>query len=229
MTQKPEFHAPRRSEISEPLMQLAQQTLDGELSHDDFQLALESAFSSVETTFDDILIELEPNEDNDPDLIEYQWGLSDAVADVATLFQMGLREMAEWKPDENLAPLRVGRLLLEKAESEYLAIQRILERESLFADKKERQRQRKLWPELIQIADKVLSEESKLEDFVRAVSRVESSVCVHLEKTITEDMQTAFYLARKFDGNDKKVIELAEQKIIFSLLRLKEILGLWPK
>lgn len=207
-------------------MVLAQQTVEGEIEYEDFRLALESAYETVNSVFSDMLGELEEEQEQDESLDTYREGLLDAVSDVATLFQMGLTEMSEWEPSENLGPLRVGHLLLEKAENEYLALLRIIEREALFAEADERSRQKNLWGELREVASKVQEGEAEQELFLRTISKVESSLTIHMEKTITEDFQAAFYLARKFENAES--LELAEQKIIFSLLRLKELLGVWP-
>lgn len=149
----------------------------------------------------------------------YREGLMEALDDTFNLLQYGLEELQIYRVGENRAPLRMGRLLLEKGEQEYLALLEIIQKEDTPGC--ERERTTDLWSQLVQEAGRAQLGEITPEDYVETLAWGEWALRAHMDGTF-RDFQRALSTLRIAPHEPGE----AEQKVIVSLHRLREFLGL---
>lgn len=150
----------------------------------------------------------------------YREGLMEALDDTFNLLQYGLEELQIYRVGENRAPLRMGRLLLEKGEQEYLALLEILEKEAEVPGC-ERERTTDLWSQLVHEASRAQRGEIAAEEYVETLAWGEWALRAHMDGTF-RDFQRALGSLRSSPDQPQE----AEQKAIVSLHRLREFLGL---
>lgn len=150
----------------------------------------------------------------------YREGLMEALDDTFNLLQYGLEELQIYRVGENRAPLRMGRLLLEKGEQEYLALLEIIQKEADVPGC-ERERTTDLWSQLVHEAGRAQLGEITPEDYVETLAWGEWALRAHMDGTF-RDFQRALGSLRLAPEQPYE----AEQKVIVSLHRLREFLGL---
>lgn len=149
----------------------------------------------------------------------YREGLMESLDDTFNLLQSGLEELQAYRVGENRAPLRMGRLLLEKGEQEYLALLEIIQSDDEQGCEKERTTN--LWAQLLNEAQKAHAGEITPEEWVETLAWGEWALRAHMDGTF-RDFQRALVSLRHtpdYPGD-------AEQKVMVSLHRLREFLGL---
>lgn len=149
----------------------------------------------------------------------YREGLMEALDDTFNLLQYGLEELQVYRVGENRAPLRMGRLLMEKGEQEYLALLEIIQKDD--APGCERERTTDLWSQLVHEAGRAQLGEITTEDYIETLAWAEWALRAHMDGTF-RDFQRALSTLRAAPHQPDD----AEQKVIVSLTRLREFLGL---
>ncbi|MBX3170152.1 MAG: hypothetical protein KF760_22295 [Candidatus Eremiobacteraeota bacterium] len=150
----------------------------------------------------------------------YREGLMEALDDTFNLLQYGLEELQVYRVGENRAPLRMGRLLLEKGEQEYLALLEIIQKEADVPGC-ERERTTDLWSQLLHEAGRARLGEITPEDYLETLAWGEWALRAHMDGTF-RDFQRALNSLRASPDQPTE----AEQKVLVSLHRLREFLGL---
>ncbi|MBN9417160.1 hypothetical protein ABS71_12765 [bacterium SCN 62-11] len=149
----------------------------------------------------------------------YREGLMEALDDTFNLLQYGMEELQVYRIGENRAPLRMGRLLLEKGEQEYLALLEILQKDDTPGC--ERERTTDLWSQLTYEATRAEQGEITPEEFVETLAWGEWALRAHMDGTF-RDFQRALGSLRDAPSQPHD----AQQKVLVSLHRLREFLGL---
>lgn len=199
-----EFSRPRSSSIADPLLRLAER---GELSPEH----LAQVKLKVDRLNQQLADQLQ--EEDDDEVEEFRIGMLDALSDAFTVMHYGLDELSQFQVGEDPAPLRVGRLLLEKGESEYLSILKEVGRTE--RSSRPGERTSNWWGQLLE------SLKAADEDEVGPVIQsARSTVQDHLDGT-ARDFSQALEIVRTDP-------EEAQRKLLISLLRFREFLGLWP-
>lgn len=197
-----------------PVLELADQMQLGQMTPAAYREGIERAqgrFNRLYGRLTDMLLA-------GRDLEDYRDGLMESLTDTFNILQYGLDELLLYKVGEDRAPIRMGRLLLEKGEQEYLALMEILQGD---APGSEKERTTNLWAQVIGEAEKASKKETTHEEWVETLAWVEWAVRAHMEGTY-RDFQRALGVLRH--NPDKP--EEARHKVMLSLHRLKEFLGL---
>ncbi|MBT9586780.1 hypothetical protein IV102_25780 [bacterium] len=197
-----------------PLLELADQMQLGQLTLDEYKERLAKAqgrFNRLYGRLADTLL-------SGRDLEDYRDGLMESLTDTFNLLQYGLDELLLYRVGEDRAPLRMGRLLLEKGEQEYLALLEILQTD---APGCERERTTNLWAQLVAEAAKASLKEIAHEEWVETLAWGEWALRAHMDGTF-RDFQRALSQLRTQPGSPTE----AQHKMVLSLHRLKEFLGL---
>lgn len=192
-----QFNVPRRSSLAVPLIALAR---ENRLTPEH----LEETRARVEGVYRGVIEQVEA----DGSQVEtYAQGVVAALNDSCTLIFFGLEEMAD--PSR----VRLGQLLIEKGEEEYLAILAELKREEQADDTQERGVD--LWGRLAEKLAECGEDEAR-EAIVLARTTFRAQV---------EGMQRDFERATEILGGDP---ETAERRMLVSLIRFHDFLGLEP-
>ena len=198
-----------------PLLELSQQMQTGHLSPEDYVDRLNRAqgrFQRLRGRMAESIL-------GGTNMQAYREGLMEALDDTFNLLQYGLEELQLYRVGENRAPLRMGRLLLEKGEQEYLALLEIVQAEE--DNGCERERTTNLWAQLLNEAQKARQGEVNAEEWVETLAWGEWALRAHMDGTF-RDFQRALVALR----HSPEAPEEAESKVMVSLHRLREFLGL---
>ncbi|MFN8612137.1 MAG: hypothetical protein U0931_31625 [Vulcanimicrobiota bacterium] len=198
-----------------PLLELSQQMQTGHLSPEDYVDRLNRAqgrFQRLRGRMAESIL-------GGTNMQAYREGLMEALDDTFNLLQYGLEELQLYRVGENRAPLRMGRLLLEKGEQEYLALLEIVQAEE--DNGCERERTTNLWAQLLNEAQKARQGEVTAEEWVETLAWGEWALRAHMDGTF-RDFQRALVALR----HSPEAPEEAESKVMVSLHRLREFLGL---
>ncbi|MBT9583476.1 hypothetical protein IV102_09000 [bacterium] len=136
----------------------------------------------------------------------------DTLADAFTLLSYGLDELQGYLESHESPRLRLGRLLLEKGEQEYLELQRHLRRVERAAAPGERTVN--LWGQLLEIA----GNQDQNDELGEALAWAESAMEAQLEGTLRDFCRGLDMLATD--------PEEAQRRVAISLVRFREFLGL---
>lgn len=197
-----------------PLLDLAEQMQSGQLSAAEYLERIEKARGRFERLRDRMAESILAGSN----LEAYREGLMEALQDAFQLLQYGLDELQIYRSGEDRAPLRMGRLLLEKGEQEYLALLEIIQNETQGC---ERERTTDLWSQLVNEAGRAQLAEITPEEWVETLAWGEWALRAHMDGTF-RDFQRALATLRREPADP----EQAERQVMMSLHRLREFLGL---
>jgi len=204
----------RNPGLVSPLLELADQMQMNLITQSDYQERLNKAqgrFNRLYARLTELLL-------NGRDLEDYRDGLMESLTDTFNLLQYGLEELMLYKAGADRAPLRMGRLLLEKGEQEYLALLEILQQERQGCEK---ERTVDLWSQVCLEAGRAATNETTREDWIETIAWAEWAIRAHMDGTY-RDFQRALSLLRRNPDNPEE----ARERALMSLRRLKEFLGL---
>lgn len=205
----------RNPGLVSPLLDLANQVQAGQLTPAEYQeriLKAQGRFQRLQERMAETI-------QSGDSLEGYRDGLMEALEDTFQLFQYGLEELQVYRAGQDRAPLRIGRLLLEKGEQEYLALLEILQKDESAGC--ERERTTDLWSQLVYEAGRAELGEIGPEEFVETLAWGEWALRAHMDGTF-RDFQRALVALRAAPEQPGE----AEQKVMLSLHRLREFLGL---
>lgn len=197
------------------MLDVAERMERGELEPGEYKKQLLKAQQRLTELFDRMAAQLEREGRHDE---AYRDGVVEALADAIALFQYGLDELMQYQPGEDRAPIRLGRLLLEKGEQEYLALLDVLQGGTEDA---ERERTVNLWGHLRERADLSVQGQIPREEWLESLASAEYALRAHMEGTF-RDFQRALLLLKHSPDHPGS----AQQRALMSLHRLKEFLGL---
>ncbi|MBS2039310.1 hypothetical protein JST97_30275 [bacterium] len=198
-----------------PLLELSQQMQTGHLTPDDYIDRIQKAqgrFQRLRGRMAESIL-------NGNNLQGYREGLMEALNDTFNLLQYGLEELEGYRVGDDRAPLRMGRLLLEKGEQEYLALLEIIQNEEEAGC--ERERTTNLWAQLLNEAHKAHLGDISPEEWVETLAWGEWALRAHMDGTFRDFQRALVCLKQSPEEPDQ-----AEQKVMVSLHRLREFLGL---
>lgn len=193
----------KRSGVGGPLLEKARA---GELSLDD----LAQVRAKLQNLHHSLSAELW--EEGEEEVEAFRDEVLDSLSDAFTLLNYGLDEFQGYLESSEPARLRLGRLLLEKGEQEYLGLQRQLRRVERAARPGERTVN--LWGQLLEIARNPDQEE----ELGEALAWAESAMEAQLDGTLRDFSRALDVLA-----DDP---EEAQRRVLISLIRFREFLGL---
>jgi hypothetical protein len=196
------FSIPKRSGVAVPLIEKAQA---GQLSREH----LAAVQQQLERLHQQMAADLSQD---DPEVESFLRDVLDCLADAFNLMHFGLDEMGQFLGNGDASHLRMGRLLLEKGEQEYLAIQKELRRVERAASPAERTVN--LWGQLLELARSDADED----DLGEALAQAESAMEAQLDGTL-RDFSLALDILRSNPDE-------AQRKMKISLIRFNEFLGL---
>jgi len=197
-----------------PLLDLSEQMQSGQLSAAEYLERIQKA----QGRFERLRGRMAESILAGSNLEDYREGLNEALQDTFNLLQYGLEELQLYRSGEDRAPLRMGRLLLEKGEQEYLALLEIIQNETQGC---ERERTTDLWSQLVSEAGRAQSTEITPEEWAETLAWGEWALRAHMDGTF-RDFQRALSTLRVEPAKPGE----AERQVMVSLARLREFLGL---
>ena len=153
-------------------------------------------------------------EDDSAEVENFREGILDALGDAFTLLNYGLDEFSRFLEQADPAYLRLGRLLLEKGEQEFLGLQRELRRVERAAHPGERTVN--LWGQLLELARS--PDQDQDQEFLETMAWAKSAVEAHLDGTLRDFLGAVECLP----GDPEE----AQRKMAVSLIRFREFFGL---
>ena len=200
----------RKSGLVGPVLDLAAELEHGGLAQDDYLDGLEKArgrFARLKERMLEVMHSGKAFE-------SYRDGLSDSLEDAFTMLSWGIEELRDYKLGASREAVRIGRLLLEKGEQEYLAVLEILQSD---APGSERERTLNLWGQLLEASRTA----PDLQEWGETLNWAEWALGAHMDGTF-RDFQRALAVWRENPEDHER----AQEKALASLPRLRECLGL---
>lgn len=203
----------RKSGLVGPLLELAEKLEQGSLTRGEDAAEIgkaEGRFARLKERMTEALI-------RGGDFEAYREGLLESLTDAFALLQLGLDELKKFHSGSR-SPLRMGRLMLEKGEQEYMAVLEIVQ---AGAQGTERERTLDLWGQLLFEASRLGRHEIADQEWGEILAWGEWALGAHMDGTF-RDFQRALALLRSHPENPQE----AHKKVMSSLNRLKDFLGL---
>jgi hypothetical protein len=141
----------------------------------------------------------------------YRDDVLNSLADAFTLLNYGVDELERFLHSGDPALLRLGRLLMEKGEAEYLGLQRNLRRVERAANPGERTLN--LWGQLLEL----VADPEREDEVGEALASAESAMEAQLEGTFRDFCGALACLPED--------VEEAQRRLAISLIRFREFLG----
>ncbi|MBS2040862.1 hypothetical protein JST97_38095 [bacterium] len=192
----------RRSGVASPLLDKASA---GELGPDDLRRVREQLDQLHSQLSDELWV------DGEEEIESYRDQVLNSLHDAFTLLNYGLDELERYLDSQDPGLLRLGRLLMEKGEQEYLSLQRDLRRVERAANPGERTVN--LWGQLLEMS----RDPEQAEELGEALAWAESAMEAQLEGTLRDFSRALACLP----GDPEE----AQRRLAISLIRFREFLG----
>lgn len=192
----------KRNGVAAPLLEKAR---SGELAVDDLLRVRDQLELLAAELRDELWVE------GEDEVEAYRDQVLNSLEDAFTLLNYGLDELERFLDSQDPALLRVGRLLMEKGEQEYLNLQRELRRVERAANPGERTVN--LWGQLLEMS----GDPQQADELGEALAWAESAMEAQLDGTLRDFSRALACLPAD--------PEEAQRRLAISLIRFREFLG----
>jgi len=197
------FPIPRPGDMTGPLYNLAAMVSSKEISLGQFGDALRTSLDNLESAFDEIYSDVESI---DTEVADYRSEVVALLENVNFMFNKGLEEMLLFEEDSDASHLRFGKILVQRAEMEYIQVLEMLMRDASMNPFEGA-------PNVVgDLARRYFDGEINQEAFKEQVGEFEKVAMESFENS-RKMIDEAFKLAKNFEGTGEEDISRAIDKL----------------